>query len=61
MGEFFGIYENNDPTRRLVAVINYNIDIGDYVEWSHTQAYSVLPTNEAYKFAVNYILYGMTH
>ena len=34
MGEFFGIYEDNDPAKRLMVVINYNMDLGDYVEWS---------------------------
>ena len=60
-GEFSGIYENNDPAKRLMVVINYNIDIGDYVEWSDRDVYSQLPTNEAYKFAINYIIYGLTH
>jgi len=61
MGEFYGIHEDNDPSKRLMAVINYNIDIGDYVEWSDRDVYSQLPTNEAYKFAINYIIYGLTH
>jgi len=61
MGEFYGIYENNDPTRRLSVVINYNMDIGDYMEWSATDAYNPLPTNEAYKFGINYVIYGLTH
>jgi hypothetical protein len=60
MGEFFGIYEHNDPSRRLSVVINYNIDLGDYVEWSGQDLYNPLSTNEAYKFMVNYILYGLT-
>jgi Domain of unknown function (DUF4159) len=61
MGEFFGIHEDNDPRRRLTVVINYNIDIGDYVEWSGENLYNPMSTNEAYKFAVNYIIYGLTH
>jgi hypothetical protein len=61
MGEFFGIHEGNDPARRLAVVINYNIDIGDYVEWSAQDLYNPLSTNEAYKFFVNYIVYGLTH
>jgi hypothetical protein len=61
MGEFYGIHEDNDPAKRLSVMINYNIDIGDYVEWSHTHTYSLVPTNEAYKFAINYVIYGMTH
>ena len=61
MGEFSGIYEDNDPTKRLMVVINYNIDLGDYVEWSDRDIYSQLPTNEAYKFMINYVIYGLTH
>jgi hypothetical protein len=61
MGEFFGIYEDNDPDKRLMVVINYNMDIGDYMEWSHTGIYSIAPTNEAYKFGINYVIYGLTH
>jgi len=61
MGEFYGIHENNDPRKPLQVVINYNIDLGDYVEWSADTLYDPLSTNEAYKFMVNYIIYGMTH
>jgi hypothetical protein len=62
MGEFFGIHEDNDPRRRLQVVVNYNIDLGDYVEWSAdvNNRYSLVPTNEAYKFLINYVLYGLT-
>ena len=59
--EFFGIFEDNDPAKRLMVVINYNNDIGDYMEWSRTSWLPVNPTNDAYKLAVNYVLYGMTH
>jgi hypothetical protein len=59
--EFFGIHEDNDPGRRLMVVINYNNDIGDYMEWSRTSWLPVNPTNDAYKLAVNYLVYGMTH
>jgi hypothetical protein len=27
--QYLGIYEDNDPTKRLQVIINYNIDIGD--------------------------------
>jgi len=60
MGEFYGIYKNNDPSDRLSIIINYNMDVGDYVEWSHTSRYTLAPTNEAYKFMINYVLYGLT-
>lgn len=59
--EFYGIFEDNDPAKRLMVVINYNNDIGDYMEWSDENFWPVNVTNEAYKFAINYIVYGMTH
>jgi len=60
MGEFYGIHEDNDPTRRLSVVINYNMDIGDYMEHSPSGLYAVDPTNEAFKFGINYLIYGLT-
>jgi hypothetical protein len=60
-GEFYGIHEGNDRARRLVVVINYNMDIGDYMEHSGNGWYAVDPTNEAFKFGVNYLMYGLTH
>jgi hypothetical protein len=59
--EFLGIHEGNDPSKRLMVVINYNNDIGDYMEWSLDGIWPVDITNEAYKFAINYIIYGLTH
>jgi hypothetical protein len=59
--QFLGIYENNDPTRRLQVIINYNNDIGDYMEWSGEGWYAVNLSNDAYKLATNYIVYAMTH
>ena len=63
MGEFFGIHEDNNPNKRLMVVINYNMDIGDYMEWSNddNNRYAVAPTNEAFKFGINYLIYGLTH
>jgi hypothetical protein len=58
--EFLGIYEDNDPNKRMMVVINYNNDIGDYMEWSGEGFWPVNITNEAYKLAINYIIYGMT-
>ena len=61
-GEFYGIYEDNDASKHLKVVINYNMDVGDYVEWAQSsRAYSFAPTNEAYKFMINYLIYGLTH
>jgi hypothetical protein len=59
--EFLGIYEDNDPKKRLIVVINYNNDIGDYMEHSDESFWPVNISNNAYKLAINYIFYGMTH
>ena len=61
MGEFYGIHEGNDTSKRLMVVIDYNMDIGDYMEHSGQGWYAVDPTNEAFKFGVNYLMYGLTH
>jgi len=59
--QFYGLYEKNDRSRRLMAIANYNVDISDWWEFSG-QGYSpVDATNQAYKFGVNYVVYGMTH
>lgn len=58
---YLGIFEDNDPARRLQVVINFNNDIGDYMEWSGEGWYPVNLSNDAYKFATNYVVYGLTH
>ncbi|MSO63357.1 MAG: DUF4159 domain-containing protein [Acidobacteria bacterium] len=59
--EWTGIFEDNDPTRRLLAVANYNHDLGEMWEFSDTGYMPVDLSNEAYKFGVNYVIYAMTH
>jgi len=58
---YWGLFENNDPTKRLMAIANVNNDISEYWEFSDTGLFVVDLSNEAYKFGVNYIIYGMTH
>lgn len=59
--EWTGIFEDNDPARRLLAVANYNHDLGELWEFSDTGYVPVDLSNEAYKFGVNYVMYAMTH
>ena len=58
---FRGLYEDNDPSKRLQMIVNYNTDISQFWEWSGTGFRPIDDTNEAYKLGVNYIIYGMTH
>ena len=55
------MFEDNDPAKRLQLVANYNNDLGEYWEFSDTGWVPIDLSNEAYKFGVNYIVYGMTH
>ena len=58
---FRGLYEDNDPRKRLMMIVNYNTDISQFWEWSARGFKPVDETNEAYKLGVNYIIYGLTH
>ncbi|HEY0673267.1 MAG TPA: DUF4159 domain-containing protein [Longimicrobiales bacterium] len=58
---FLGLFENNDPSKRLIAIANYNNDLGENWEYSDTGFLPVEASNESYKFGVNYFIYGLTH
>lgn len=53
-----GIY---DDAGRLVVAINHNMDLGDAWEHADTPGYPEPMTALAYRFAVNYVIYAMTH
>ena len=56
-----GLYEDNDPKKRLMAIINFNTDVSNFWEFSARGFAPVDSTNQAYKLGVNYIIYGLTH
>ena len=58
---FRGIFEDNDPDKRLMMIVNYNTDISQFWEWSGRGLRPFDDTNEAYKLGVNYLIYGLTH
>jgi hypothetical protein len=58
---FRGIYENNDPTKRLLVMVNFDTDISEFWEFSDTGFKPIDESNQAYKLGVNYVMYGMTH
>jgi hypothetical protein len=53
-----GIY---DDESRLMVAINFNMDLGDAWEHADTPYYPEPMTALAYRFAVNYVVYAMTH
>jgi len=58
---YYGIFEDNDPRRRLMVVANYDNDVPEYWEWSGEGVFPFDTSNEAYKLGVNYLIYGLTH
>jgi len=60
-GAWYGIYEDNDRTKRIMVMINANNDMAEYWEFSDRGYYAIDLSNEAYKLGVNYIIYAMTH
>ena len=57
---FRAIFEDNDPKKRMLCMINYNTDISEFWEWSPSGFKPISESNEAYQIGVNWIIYGMT-
>ncbi len=53
-----GVY---DDKGRLMLAINHNMDLGDAWEHADSPEYPEPLTALAYRFAVNYVIYAMTH
>jgi hypothetical protein len=53
-----GIFDDDD---RLMVAINFNMDMGDAWEHADDPWYPEPMTALAYRFAVNYLIYSMTH
>jgi hypothetical protein len=58
---YYGIFEDNDPSKRLMVIANFDNDVPEYWEWSGEGLFPFDASNEAYKLGVNYMIYGMTH
>ena len=58
---YFGLFEDNDPTRRLMAIANYNTNLAEYWQMAGTGFIPIDSANEAFKLGVNYMMYGLTH
>ncbi len=53
-----GVYDDDG---RLMVAINFNMDLGDAWEHADNPAYPEPMTTLAYRFAVNYVIYAMSH
>ena len=50
-----------DDQGRIMIAICHNSDVGDAWEWADSPDYPEAATSMAYRIAINYIIYGMTH
>jgi hypothetical protein len=57
--EYMGIFEDNDPTKRMLAIIDNYADVGELIQFSD-EGFDVVPSNEAYKLWINYFVYALT-
>ena len=58
---YYGIFEDNDPSKRLMVVANFDNDVPEYWEWSGQGLFPFDASNERDKLGVNYMIYGLTH
>jgi hypothetical protein len=58
--EYLAFFEDNDPKRRMLAIIDNYADVGELIEWSD-EGFDIVPATEAYKLWVNYFIYALTH
>jgi hypothetical protein len=60
---FFAYFVDNDPAKRMLAVVNYNNDLGE--NWERAElGFSFIgdgQTEESYKFGINYLVYALSH
>lgn len=57
---YMGLFEDNEPARRLLVLANHNSDLAEYWEWSGNGFFPLDVTNDAYALGVNSIVYGLT-
>ena len=58
---FWGVYQDNDPKKRLLLIANVDNDIGESWEYSAMGFIPVAAKNETFKLGINYVIYALTH
>lgn len=57
---YLALFEDNDPSKRIMVIANYNNDIGEFWEYSDTGLVPIDVSNKAYQIGVNYIVYALS-
>lgn len=58
---YFGLFENNDANGRMLMIVNFDNDIGEYWEFADNPYVLIDITNDAFKLGVNYVIYSTLH
>jgi hypothetical protein len=58
---YWGVYQDNDPKKRLIMIANVDNDIGESWQWSGQGFVPISAANETYKLGINYVIYALTH
>lgn len=59
--EYFGLFEKNDPEGRLMAIANYNTNLGEYWQARGLGYFPFDSLGRGFQLGVNYLIYGLTH
>jgi uncharacterized protein DUF4159 len=59
--QYYGLFEDNDPTKRLMAIANYNTNLAEYWQIADSGFFPIEPSNNAFRLGINYMMYGLTH
>ena len=59
--EYFGLFEENDPEGRLMAIACYNTNLAEYWQSGGTGFFPIEPMNNGFELGINYLLYGLVH
>jgi hypothetical protein len=58
---YYGFFEHDDPSGRLLVVANFDKDVPKYSERPGPGLLPFDASNKAYKLGVNYMIYGLSH
>ena len=58
---YYGLFEDNDPSKRLMVVANFDNDVPEDREWSGEGPTRSTPRTKPRSLGVNYVIYGLMH
>ena len=59
--QYLGIFEDNDPAKRLMVIANYNNDVGDFWKYLDHGDKPLKDSTTSIRLGINYMVYSMSH